>query len=277
MPISERVVVDARVYAVDIPAAAKAASAASGEMRAAKRLHSLSSGRESALVTHDKLESETASSSHCARSVVAAASASASGGRDVAGSGASVTADNSSSLAMAMEQRDLHLYPDLLSMEQLLVMGCACSPDDPEFESACCGSPEQPVDLSALDGMALDFPLNVSVSVTANEVHHHDDHNDDHERNNNEAWKKKERDYFAGESKALALFVYQRKHSRAALICSARFALPLTVHSRGGHVRLEQESRAEMQGQTVKFGVCIQISSLVLFYHKIIFKIQNYL
>ena len=61
--------------------------------------------------------------------------------------------------------KDSLLYTDLLSsVDQLLgdaeptaqTVGDAAGA---EFESAC-GSPEQPVDLTALDGISLDFPLN---------------------------------------------------------------------------------------------------------------------
>lgn len=56
--------------------------------------------------------------------------------------------------------KDNLLYTDLLSsVDQLLGDAGTCAVEDPGFESAC-GSPEQPVDLTALDCMALDFPLN---------------------------------------------------------------------------------------------------------------------
>ena len=71
--------------------------------------------------------------------------------------------------------KDSLLYTDLLSsVDQLLGDASdqtaggqtACVGDaaagaasGAEFESAC-GSPEQPVDLTALDGISLDFPLN---------------------------------------------------------------------------------------------------------------------
>ena len=59
--------------------------------------------------------------------------------------------------------KDSLLYTDLLSsVDQLLgdAEQTAQTVDAAaEFESAC-GSPEQPVDLTALDGISLDFPLN---------------------------------------------------------------------------------------------------------------------
>ena len=70
------------------------------------------------------------------------------------------------------------LYTDLLSsVDQLLgdAGGCPGGGDGgdggggvdaaAEFESAC-GSPEQPVDLTALDGISLDFPLNSYGDIT---------------------------------------------------------------------------------------------------------------
>ncbi|XP_059085492.1 uncharacterized protein LOC131882381 [Tigriopus californicus] len=51
---------------------------------------------------------------------------------------------------------------DLLSsMDQLLAESC---PEDGGFESAC-GSPSQPVDLSTLDCISLDFPLNSTCGI----------------------------------------------------------------------------------------------------------------
>lgn len=44
-------------------------------------------------------------------------------------------------------------------MDHLLAEGC--SPDDTGFDSTCV-SPANPVDLTALDGLALDFPLNAN-------------------------------------------------------------------------------------------------------------------
>ena len=79
--------------------------------------------------------------------------------------------------------KDSLLYTDLLSsVDQLLGDagnggggGAAACPGGgsggvevdaaAEFESAC-GSPEQPVDLTALDGISLDFPLNSYGDIT---------------------------------------------------------------------------------------------------------------
>ena len=77
--------------------------------------------------------------------------------------------------------KDNLLYTDLLSsVDQLLGDagngggGGACPAGGgpgvevdaaAEFESAC-GSPEQPVDLTALDGISLDFPLNSYGDIT---------------------------------------------------------------------------------------------------------------
>ena len=65
--------------------------------------------------------------------------------------------------------KDSLLYTDLLSsVDQLLgdasdqtagQTAVDAAAAGAEFESAC-GSPEQPVDLTALDGISLDFPLN---------------------------------------------------------------------------------------------------------------------
>ena len=65
--------------------------------------------------------------------------------------------------------KDSLLYTDLLSsVDQLLgdasdqtagQTAVDAAGAGAEFESAC-GSPEQPVDLTALDGISLDFPLN---------------------------------------------------------------------------------------------------------------------
>ena len=68
--------------------------------------------------------------------------------------------------------KDCVLYTDLLSsVDQLLGDGPGSSGGGgevdaaAEFESAC-GSPEQPVDLTALDGISLDFPLNSYGDIT---------------------------------------------------------------------------------------------------------------
>ena len=66
--------------------------------------------------------------------------------------------------------KDSLLYTDLLSsVDQLLGDATVTSGGEvdaaAEFESAC-GSPEQPVDLTALDGISLDFPLNSYGDIT---------------------------------------------------------------------------------------------------------------
>ena len=68
--------------------------------------------------------------------------------------------------------KDSLLYTDLLSsVDQLLgdadsqTAQTVSDAAGAGFESAC-GSPEQPVDLTALDGISLDFPLNSYGDIT---------------------------------------------------------------------------------------------------------------